>query len=64
MQNQTAEIDVALEEIIQCDLEVFMDLLSERAFGRIDVQGIDYTMVALLDPHTIRMRVIGAIPVD
>jgi ADP-dependent phosphofructokinase/glucokinase len=64
MQNQTAEIDVALEEIIQCDLEGFMDLLSERAFGRIDVHGIDYTMVALRDPNTIRMLVIGAIPVD
>jgi glutamine phosphoribosylpyrophosphate amidotransferase len=41
-----------------------MDLLSERAFGRIDVHGIDYTMVALRDPNTIRMLVIGAIPVD
>lgn len=61
---QTKIIDVTLGELIDRDLEEFLDLLADRAFGTILAEEIEYRVVGIAGDHTLKLEVTANIPDD
>jgi hypothetical protein len=53
------EVKVALNEIIKCNLESFMDLLSTLAIGDDTLADISYKVIGFEDDNVIVFSVIG-----
>ena len=59
MELRTATIDVALGELIDNNLDDFLDTISERAFGTTLVREIDYRAVRVVADQVISLEVPG-----
>lgn len=55
----TAVITIDLSEAIDSDLEQFLDLISDRAFGSTVVMDPSYTVLGVTKQEEIRLRVTG-----
>lgn len=54
-----AIVPVELNELLNGDLESFLDLISELATGSVCLMNIDYEMIQVINPYTVAIKVTG-----